>query len=157
MGIVQKSKGKHVLGGVVLFDNIEVQKEIVNTELTRMKEALSGNMAFQADPETTSTAIAEQNDSYERVVEVSLVNGNGDVHTWFNGELTIAVGHVTNNNGSASIDTTTVDLVDGKTEVIITLADTWEAADTNTVTVAQQAILGYTIDAATSVETSTAT
>lgn len=154
MGIVRKDRGKYVVGGLATFQDVEIQGRVINEDLERVSEALSGDLVFEALPETIDTEIAEQNDSYERVVTVRVVNGDGEVHRWFNGELDVSIGHSTANSGAATIDTTTLEMSAGVGSVTVTLADTWAVGDTNTLQVDEQPLLGYTIEAATSVETS---
>ena len=87
-----------------------------------------------------------------------LQTASGEVHTWFNDA--IATGNSIADDstaGTATIASTTLTIVDGKATVVVTGdVAAWLDTETDTYTVAEATILGYTIAAKTSVETFTA-
>lgn len=128
------------------------------TEKTRMMEAMSGDMVFVCTPATVDTAVSF---AISRTVTIELQNAAGDVHTWFN--KTVANGltltETTNGDGVVSFasdennQTADAEFVDGVATDVVYNRLTWAAADEDTLTMAETVILGYTIAAATSVET----
>ena len=81
----------------------------------------------------------------------------GQVHEWFNKDITSGVSIAdTSSAGTASIASTTLSFTKGKATVVITgSAHSWLNSETDTLTVAQATILGYTVASKTSVETFT--
>ena len=128
------------------------------TEKTRMMEAMSGDMVFVCDPATVDTELANVG---TRTVTIELQNAAGDVHTWFNKTVAngLTIAESTNGDGvvsfaSGSADTTEdAVFVNGVATDIVYDKLTWAADDTGTLTMAETVILGYTIAAATSIET----
>lgn len=130
--------------------------------LTRMKEAMSGDMVLAVSPATAAngytavnTAIGE--DGFSVVVYVELQNANGDVHEWYQGSETVTVA-TDSSSGSVELDGTpsTVDFTDGvSAELTINYTGTFAAAETITFTVADSGteIMGTTVAAATFVDT----
>lgn len=89
---------------------------------------------------------------YTRDVLVQLVDTDGNVHSWFNGVVPVTIGDTA--DGTAAIETTNPEMVNGEMTVTVSLTGVWAASKTNTLTVSQKTILGYTVAAKTSVETS---
>ena len=95
---------------------------------------------------------------YVRTVEVKLETAEGDLHAWFSGEVPVTIGYVTGGDGAASLEDalgTSPVMENGVMQVPITLRGTWAGTDTNTLTVTEKTILGYTVSEETSIETST--
>lgn len=89
---------------------------------------------------------------YTRDVLVQLVDSDDNVHKWFSGVVPVTIAD--NADGTASIETTNPVMENGEMTITISLAGVWAANKTNTLTVSQKTILGYTVAAKTSVETS---
>ena len=89
---------------------------------------------------------------YTRSVKVELVDTAGNVHSWFNGTVPITIAD--NASGTAEIVTTDPVMVNGEMTIVVTLTGTFAGANTNTLTVAQKSIMGTTVTAKTSIETS---
>jgi hypothetical protein len=119
---------------------------------TTLFQAFNGDMQLEIDvpalaPKPTAAA-------WSQTLIVKLVNANGDIHKWYSGPVTIAIGD-TSSAGSAAISpgAGAVNMVDGVLAVVVSGdAQAWLNADTVTLTasIAAQAagdttILGYLI------------
>jgi hypothetical protein len=147
-------------GGSGLF-TVTVSGAVVT--LTKNVEAANDDtMDFTID---TDTAEFEEDDPlevtleetagvapYTRTVKVQLVDSDDNVHTWFNGVVPVTIAD--NADGTASIATQNPEMVNGEMDIVVTLTGTWAGSKTNTLSVSQKTILGYTVSAKTSVETS---
>lgn len=100
---------------------------------------------------------------YTRTVLCKLVDTAGNTHTWYtdNVAMTIAdnaagtaVMTGTDKDGAAVTGDTNYGFVNGVCTVTVTCNGTWANTNTNTVTIAQKTILGATVTAKTSIETS---
>ena len=135
--------------------NLGIEPE-VRKEIALRDKAMAGDMLFVVTPATVApvpTAAA-----WTRTVVVALQSAAGEIHTWFNKAITtgVSVGD-TSTAGTATIPSTTLTFVDGKATVVVSGdAAAWLTTETDTLTVAQATIMGYTIAAKTSVETFTA-
>ncbi len=91
-------------------------------------------------------------------VTVMLKNASGDVHTWFNKAIATGVSIAdTSALGTATIPSTTLTFTNGVATVVVSgSAHAWTNTETDTLTVTQATILGYTVASKTSVETFTA-
>lgn len=127
----------------------------LRSEIYLRDKAMSGDLVFVATPATKSTA--HLHTSWTRSVVVELQTAAGEVHTWFNKAITTGVSIADDSTaGTATIGSTTLTFTNGRASVTVTgSAHDWLAGDTNTLTVAQATILGYTVAAKTSVETFT--
>ena len=117
--------------------------------------AMAGDMVIVIDPETvvvTPTAAA-----WTRDVKISVQTAAGAVHTWLDTAVAtiLSIGD-TSTAGTASIVATTITLAEGETTVVVSgdAAD-WLNTETDTLTVANMTIMGYTVTGGTSVETFT--
>lgn len=141
------------------MDNISKRIGIqpaVRRELLLRDKALAGDIVFIVTPPTVTpapTAVA-----WTRNVVVELQTASGEVHTWFSDAITTGVSIANDSTaGTATIPSTTLTLVDGKATIVVSGdAEAWLDTETDTLTVAEATILGYTIAAKTSVETFTA-
>jgi hypothetical protein len=124
-------------------------------KLNRLQKAASGDMIFVCTPATKSTV--HTSTARTRTVTVELQDALGNVHTWFTKDIATGVSIAdASSAGTATIPSTTLSFVDGVASVVVSCdANTWAAADTDTLTVAQATIMGYTVAAKTSVETFT--
>jgi hypothetical protein len=120
------------------------------------EKALAGDMVFTVTPATVTPAPTSA--AWTREVTVEVTTGAGDLHTWLTKTIAsgVSVGD-TSTAGTASIASTSLILVNGKAVITVSgdAAD-WLDTETDTLTVAEATILGYTLSAKTSVETFTA-
>jgi len=136
-----KSPESHALGGKA-------------EENARMKEAMSGDMVLEISPVTVNKQAASA--AWTRTVSINLKNAAGKLHSWFNGVLAVAIAD-TSILGTASIVSQTPAMVNGVCTVIISgNAAAWVADETDTLTLSNKVILGYTVAGGTSVQTFTA-
>jgi hypothetical protein len=81
----------------------------------------------------------------------------GEVHTWLNQSYTTTLSIAdTSTAGTASIVSTTLTLVNGQADIVVSgdAAD-WLNTETDTLTVGNITVMGYTVTGGTSVETFT--
>ena len=126
-----------------------------NEELTLLEKAMSGDMVMVIDPETlVSDPISA---AWTRNVKITVESAAGEVHSWLNkSEATILSIGNTSSAGTASIVSTTLTLVNGQAVIVVTgSAHAWANTETDTLTVANLTIMGYTVTGGTSVETFT--
>lgn len=137
----------------------QVELDLVEANIRKMTNMLSGNMLFVASPptlgssaEAVNTAIA--GDGFSRTVDIYLTNNLGEVLP-FNGTAPVSIASNTTDDGVADINNaTTVTFVDGVSSIVINYTGTWTAADTCTLTVGNtSSILGYSVANKTSIDT----
>jgi len=89
-----------------------------NIEFRLMAEAMAGDMVLSILPATVSTAPTAA--AFTRNVAVELQNAAGEVHSYFNGDFAAKLSIAdTSSAGTATIDSTTLSLVDGKATVVV--------------------------------------
>jgi hypothetical protein len=140
----------------IFFDGSPQKKNMDSDDIEMMGKALSGDLVFTVTPATTTRAAGTY--AISRDVTVKLTDADGNVHTWFNKAISngCSVGD-TSTAGTAAIANTTLTFVNGVATKTVTAASAaWVAAETNTLTIAQATIAGYTVAQKTSVETITA-
>ncbi len=127
-----------------------------NQELTLVEKAMSGDILFSILPATTGTAATTED--FTRTVSIKAVTAAGEIHTWLNQAYTttLSIAEVTAGDGTASIVSTTLTLVNGQADIVVSGTGTWAEADTNTLTVGNITVMGYTVTGGTSVDTITA-
>lgn len=119
-------------------------------------KAMSGDIVWRVTPATVApipTAAA-----WERTVQVYLETAAGEVHEWFSDAIASgnSIGN-TSSAGTATIGATTLTIERGRATITVSGdAEAWLNTETDTYTVAEATILGYTVAAKTSVETFTA-
>jgi len=117
--------------------------------------AMSGDIVFTVSPATlVSDPISE---AWTRTVTVTVETAAGLDHIWLDQAIATGVSIAnTSTAGTATIPSTTLTFVDGVATVVVSGdAEDWLNTETDTLTVAEATILGYTIAAKTSVETFT--
>lgn len=133
---------------------IGIQPEL-RRELLLREKAMAGDIVFVVTPATVTPAPVSV--AWTRNVVVEVQTAAGEVHSWLN--MAITTGNSiadTSSAGTASIVSTTLTLVNGRAVVVVSGdAEAWLNTETDTYTVAEATILGYTIAADTSVETFT--
>lgn len=127
-----------------------------NEEINLLGSAMSGELTMVISPETVApepTAAA-----WTRDVIVSIVNDAGEVQQWLNQTYATTVS-IANDSvaGTASIASTTLTLVNGVATITVSGdAEAWLDTETDTLTIGNITIMGYTVTGGTSVETFTA-
>lgn len=126
-----------------------------NTHILGMPlmDACAGDMQIEIVPTAVNRSATSA--AWTRTVKLRLKNTAGITHDWFNKTVTSAVSIAdTSTAGVASIPSTTLAWVNGEASVVVSgTAAAWVAAETNTLTVANMTVMGYTVTGGTSVET----
>ena len=116
--------------------------------------ASAGDMVIVIDPETVTPVPTTS--AWTRDVKISVQTAAGAVHTWLDGAFATILSIGDTGGGTASIVSTTMTLVEGEVIVVVSGTEaTWANGETDTLTVANTTILGYTVTGGTSVETFT--
>ena len=127
----------------------------VRDEISMRDKAMAGDLVFVVSP---ATLVSDPlSTAWTRTVTVHLEDAAGRIQDWFDKAITTGVSIAdTSSAGTASIPSTTLTFVKGVASVVVSGdAQDWLNAETDTLTVAEATILGYTIAAKTSVETFT--
>lgn len=135
---------------VTLTSKTEEEDPTVNVEVTIPDD---GGATLEEGTEFTVDVEEKGADPYTREVTIELVDSDGNRQTWFNRKIAVAITKNTSGDGTAKVSDATPALVKGIGTVTVTLIGTWADNDTNTLSVAQDTILGYTVSSVTSVET----
>lgn len=123
----------------------------LGSNIQAIQNAMNGDLVFVLTPATLTTL--HKSTAWTRTVEVALKDSKGNYHDWFSGDVTVSIAD-TSSAGTATIPSTTLSLVNGKANIVISGGATaWLATETDTLTVAQKTIFGATVLAKTSVET----
>lgn len=127
-----------------------------NKEARLMQEAAGGDISFSITPATVTPVPTSE--AWTRRVLIKVVNSSGETHTWLNKAYTTTLSIAdTSTAGTASITSTTLTLVNGQATVVVSGdAQDWLDTETDTLTVANITVMGYTVTGGTSVETFTA-
>lgn len=126
-----------------------------NQQIDLMNKAMSGDMAMTITP--TTVAPAPTSAAWTRNVLIEIKTAAGELHGWLNDTYatTLSIAD-TSTAGTASITSTTLTLVNGQANVVVSGdAQDWLNTETDTLTVANITVLGYTVTGGTSVETFT--
>jgi hypothetical protein len=118
--------------------------------------AMSGDIVMSITPATAAPAPTSA--AWTRDVVVSIENAAGDVHTWLTQDYTTTVSIAdTSTAGTASIASTTLSISEGVATITVSgdAAD-WLDTETDTLTIGNITVMGYTVSGGTSVETFTA-
>ena len=139
---------------MLLFDNMGLAPQL-RTELHKIALGMSGDLTFVVYPATVAPSPTSA--AWTRTVRIQLEDQYGRVHNWFNKAITTGVSIAdTSTAGTASIPSTTLTFVRGVATVVVSGdAEDWLNTETDTLTVAEATIMGYTVAAKTSVETFT--
>lgn len=131
-------------------------KPKVREEIALRDKAMAGDIVWVVSPATVAPAPTSA--AWTRTVYIELQTAAGEVHEWFSDAITSGVSIAdTSTAGTASIPSTTLTVVSGKASVVVSGDEAdWLDTETDTLTVAEATILGYTVAAKTSVETFTA-
>ena len=124
----------------------------VRGELSLRDKAYSGDIAWVVNPSTVASDTTEV--AWTRTVLVELQTAAGEVHTWYSGTTGNTIADTS--TPVPTIVSTDLVIVDGKAIVVITgPTGSYGNDETNTYSVSEATILGYTISEVTSVETFT--
>lgn len=127
-----------------------------NEELTLVEKAMSGDIVFSILPATVAPVPTSA--AWTRTVMIEVLTAAGEVHTWLNQAYTTTLSIADGSTaGTASIVSTTLTLVNGQADIVVSgdAAD-WLDTETDTLTVGNITVMGYTVTGGTSVETFTA-
>lgn len=126
-----------------------------NQELTLVEKAMSGDIVFSILPATVAPVPTSA--AWTRTVMIEVLTAAGEVHTWLNQAYTTTLSIADGSTaGTASIVSTTLTLVNGQADIVVSgdAAD-WLNTETDTLTVGNITVMGYTVTGGTSVETFT--
>jgi len=138
-----------------MFANEQRAPRYLRDAFDTLSKAMSGDLVWVVTPATVTPVPTSA--AWTRTVHIELQTAAGETHTWFNDAITSGVSIAdTSTAGTASIPATTLTVVNGAVDVVVSgdAAD-WLNTETDTLTVAEATILGYTVAAKTSVETFT--
>lgn len=120
------------------------------------EKAMGGDALFVMSPATCKRAATAA--AFSRLVTIELKTKEGELHSWFSGNLTVAIAD-TSTAGTATLPNgTTVAMKNGRATVRINgSANAWLVAETNTLTLSQLSTTvngkAVTVTQKTSVET----
>lgn len=121
-----------------------------------VEDAIQGDIVLDISP--TTVAPVPTSSAWTRNVVLTLQNAAGETHTWCDMAFTttLSVGD-TSTAGTATIVSTTLTFVNGVATIVVSGdAQDWLDTETDTLTIANMTIMGYTVTGGTSVETFTA-
>lgn len=115
-----------------------------------LEKAMVGDMEFAIFPDAEETPVSEA--TGKKLYTILLAADDGDTHSWYNAALDA---EVTTDSAAGTVTIVDVDpvFVDGVCHIEVEYAGDWLASEKVTLTVKAATILGYTIIAATSVNT----
>lgn len=127
----------------------------VRDEVSMRDKAMAGDLVFVVSPATI--VVDPISVAWTRTVVIHLEDAAGRIQDWFDKAIATGVSIAnTSSAGTATIPSTTLTFVKGVASVVVSGdAEDWLNAETDTLTVTEAVILGYTIAAKTSVETFT--
>ena len=129
--------------------------------LDLLVKAMGGDMVFKCTPATKAPSAADAaEDAIAYTVTVTLETAEGEVHSWYNGPVLLAIA-TNDSTGVAIIDPAAGErnMTDGSLDVVVTLPKAaWTAGSTVTLTVsdletAGTGICGWTVASETCVAT----
>lgn len=127
---------------------------VVKGEFALRDLAMAGDMVIVIDPETVTPVPTTE--AWTRNVNIQVQTAAGAKHTWLDMTVASILSVGDTGGGTATIVTTTIALVEGEITVVVSGdAATWANGETDTLTVANMTIMGYTVTGGTSVETFT--
>ena len=137
-----------------LIQGVAIQPQLRN-EIEVRDKAMSGDIVFAITPATVAPAPTSA--AWTRDVVVEVQDASGNVHTWINQDYATSLAIAdTSTAGTATIESTTLSIVNGRAVVTVSGdAVAWLNAETDTLTVSNITVMGYTITGGASVETFT--
>jgi hypothetical protein len=128
------------------IDSILTSVTNLTTRTRLLEMAAKGDLVLTVSPATIAEAAT--NVAHSRVVNITLKNSAGEIHTWFNGLVTSVFTIAdTSALGTASlIAGSGVNFVNGSANKNVSMnAQNWLAGEIVTVTVATLTIMGYSV------------
>ena len=124
-----------------------------NEQIDLMAQAMSGDLVMVIEPETVDLEATDA--AWTRDVTITVETANGDVHEWLTADYTTTLSIDDDSTaGTASIESTTLSIVNGKAVVTVSGdEEDWIAEETDTLTVGEITVLGSTVTGGTSVQT----
>jgi hypothetical protein len=140
---------------LALDPGLAIQPQL-RDEIALRDKAMAGDMVMSIVP--TTVAPAPTSSAWTRNVIIEIQTAAGEVHTWLDQAYTTTLSIAdTSTAGTASIVSTTLTLDKGRAVVVVSGDEQdWLDTETDTLTVANIDIMGYTVTGGTSVETFTA-
>ena len=137
-----------------LIQGAAIQPQL-RDEISLRDKAMSGDIVFSITPATVAPAPTSA--AWTRDIVIEIQDASGNVHTWINQDYAASLAIAdTSTAGTASITSTTLSIVEGRAIVTVSGdAVAWLNAETDTLTVSNITVMGYTITGGTSVETFT--
>jgi len=138
-----------------------LENAALNDNFGLMAKAMSGDMKFSLSQTTASPTVAECTAAAQVYnITVSLTTAAGEVHSWYNGKVLLAIAD-DDNTGTATIDPAAGEraMTNGVIDVKVTMSEAaWTAGSKATLTVSDLAtagtgILGFVVADATFVAT----
>jgi hypothetical protein len=125
--------------------------DVIIERLNLLEDASTSDLFLMINPSTVN--IPATSDAHYRDIDITLVNGAGNVHSWFTAVLVNKASIAdTSALGTASITTTTMTFTAGVCRIRVFMdAQDWLATETNTLTIANLTINGYTVVGKTSI------
>lgn len=139
----------------MLVNNIAIQPQL-RDEIELRDKAMAGDIVMVISPTTVTTSPTSS--AWTRDVVIELQTAGGEVHTWLDKDYatTLSIAD-TSIAGTASIVSTTLSINKGRAVVTVSGdAQDWLDTETDTLTISDLTIMGYTVTGGTSVETFTA-
>jgi len=124
-----------------------------NENIDVLGSALNGDMVMKITPTAVNRAATSA--AWTRDVKIEIVDSNGIKHGWLTQDFTTTLSIAdTSTAGTASITSTTLSLVNGEAVVVVSGdAQDWLATETDTLTIGNLTVNGYTVTGGTSVQT----
>jgi len=121
--------------------------------IDKLVSGMSGKLTMSVSPATVDRAATAS--AWTRNVVVEIKDEKGRICDWLSASYATKVSIAdTSTLGTATIASTTLAIVRGRAVITVSgSAAAWVAAETNTLTVGNLTIMGYTVTGATSVET----
>lgn len=138
-----------------------LENAALNDNFGLMAKAMSGDMKFSLSQTTASPTVAECTAAAQVYnITVSLTTAAGEVHSWYNGKVLLAIAD-DDNTGTATINPAAGEraMTNGVIDVKVTMSEAaWTAGSKATLTVSDLAtagtgILGFVVADATFVAT----
>lgn len=149
---------------VILTRNVEAASDATLDISVDVPETGEATFESGSELDITVTETTPGVAPYTRDVVCKLVDTASNTHTWYTDDVAMTIADNagagtaamagTDKTGAAVTGNGSYGFINGECAVTITLTGTWAAVDTNTVTISQKTILGATVTAKTSVETS---
>ena len=141
-------------------ENTYTPKEFYDYQM-QIEKAMAADIVLACEPATLGTSAAviavavAAGEVYEVDVVVTLKDAAGNLHTWFNKDLTAAVVATTIGDGTAIIkdSATVVEVRNGTGTITLQYDDTWAATDDATLTITGGTFVGVATGNKTFVDT----